>query len=84
MYLGFDSIEESIKNKNVDLIIIAKDTSDKTKKEMKFICDKYKIPFVVFGNIEGNSHAIGKKNRALIGICDKGLAKKFLDLIKIG
>ena len=48
---------------------------------MKFICDKYEIPLVVFGNIEGNSHAIGKKNRAIIGICDLGLAKKFLELI---
>ena len=50
---------------------------------MRFICDKYKIPLVVFGNIEENSHAIGKKNRALIGICDEGLAKKFLELINV-
>ena len=48
---------------------------------MKFVCDKYKIPLVVFGNIETNSHAIGKKNRAIIGICDEGLANKFLELI---
>ena len=48
---------------------------------MKFICDEYKIPLIVFGNIEGNSHAIGKQNRALIGICDEGFAKKFLELI---
>lgn len=48
---------------------------------MKFFCDKYKIPIVFWGSIEGNSHAIGKKNRALIGICDEGLAKKFLELI---
>ncbi len=48
---------------------------------MRFLCDKYGIPLVVFGNIEGNSHAIGKKNRALIAICDEGLAKKFLELI---
>lgn len=64
------------------MIIIAKDTSDKTKKEMKFICDKYGIPLVIFGSIEGNSHSIGKKNRAIIGICDEGLAKKFLELIE--
>ena len=50
---------------------------------MKFICDKYGIPLVNFGSIEGNSHAIGKKNRALIGICDEGLAKRFLELINV-
>lgn len=48
---------------------------------MEFICEKYGISLVVFGKIEVNSHAIGRKNRALIGICDKGLANKFLELI---
>lgn len=78
---GFDAIQDATKRKQVTLIIVAKETSEKTQKEMRFICDKYGIPLVVFGNIEGNSHAIGKKNRALIGICDEGLAKKFLELI---
>ena len=50
---------------------------------MKFICDKYGIPLVVFGSIEANSHSIGKRNRAIIGICDEGFAKKFLELTKI-
>ena len=81
LYLGFDSIEQSVEKKLVNLIVVASDTSEKTKKEMKFICDKFKIPFVVFGTIEGNSHFIGKQNRALIGICDEGLAKRFLELI---
>ena len=62
-------------------MIVANDTSDKTKKEMKFTCEKYQIPLIIFGNMEANSHAIGKKNRALIGICDKGLSKRFLELM---
>lgn len=78
---GFDSIQENIKNRQVKLIIIAKETSEKTQKEVKFTCEKYGIQTVIFGNIEGNSHAIGKKNRALIGICDEGLANKFLELL---
>lgn len=79
---GFDSIKESIEKKRVNLIIVANDTSDKTKKEIQFLCDKHQISFVIFGNIEGNSHAIGKQNRAIIGICDSGFAKRFLELIK--
>ena len=81
LFHGFDSIEESVKKKQVNLIIVANDTSEKTKKEMRFICDEYGIPLIVFGTIEGNSHSIGKINRALIGICDEGLAKRFLELI---
>ena len=78
---GFEAIEESVKKKKVNLIIVAKDTSEKTKKEMRFICDKYGITLIVFGKIKDNSHSIGKQNRAIIGICDQGLAKRFLELI---
>ena len=53
----------------------------KRGKEMRFICAKYGIPLVIFGNIEENSHAIGKKNRAIIGICDLGFSNKFLELM---
>ena len=81
LYLGFEAIEDGIKKKQVNLIIVANDTSDKTKKEMKFICDKYGIKLISFGTIEGNSHSIGKKNRAVIGICDNGLAKRFQELV---
>lgn len=78
---GFDSIQDGIKRKQVNLIIVAEDASEKTKKEMRFICNKYGITLVVFGNIYNNSHAIGKRNRAIIGICDLGISKKFLELI---
>lgn len=82
LFLGFDAIEDGIKRKIVSLIIIANDTSEKTKKEVKFICDKYDIKFIVFGTIEGNSHSIGKTNRAIIGVCDSGFSKKILELAK--
>ena len=80
---GFDAIQEAVKKKQINLIIVATNTSEKTQKEMKFICNKYGIRLIVFGTIEENSHAIGKKNRAIIGIADLGLANKFLDLLEI-
>lgn len=78
---GFDSIQEGISKKQVNLVIVAQDASEKTKKEIQFIGNKYEVPCVIFGNIQENSHAIGKNNRAIIGICDSGLANKFLELI---
>ena len=80
LFHGFDAIEDGVKRKIVSLIILAKDTSEKTKKEMRFICDKYGIPLVIFGTIEGNSHSIGKSNRAIIGVCDDGFSKKIIEL----
>ena len=77
---GFDSIQEGIQKQQVNLVIVAQDASEKTKKEIRFICDKYGISYITWGNIEENSHAIGKVNRAIIGICDSGLANRFLEL----
>lgn len=48
------------------------------------MCNKYDVPFVVFGNIAENSKAIGKRNRAIIGITDLGIAKNIQELINGG
>ncbi|MCI8310451.1 MAG: hypothetical protein HFJ45_09970 [Clostridia bacterium] len=73
---GNDAVLDLVKKHRVKLIIVAEDASDKTKKEMQFMCNKFNIPLIIFGNIEENSHAIGKKNRAIIAICDSGIANK--------
>ncbi|MBR2289550.1 MAG: ribosomal L7Ae/L30e/S12e/Gadd45 family protein [Clostridia bacterium] len=77
---GFDAVSDMIKRRKVNLLIVAEETSEKTKKEMEFLSSKFQVPLVIFGTIEENSHAIGKKNRAVMGICDLGLANKFLEL----
>lgn len=73
---GTDSVLDGVKRKQVKLIIVAEDCSEKTKKEMRFISEKFHIPLIIFGNIDDNSHAIGKKNRAIIAITDVGIANK--------
>lgn len=69
---GTDAVVDSLKKKQAKLVIVAEDASDKTKKEINFLCSKAKfnIPLVIFGNIDENSHAIGKRNRAIIAILD--------------
>jgi ribosomal protein L7Ae-like RNA K-turn-binding protein len=81
---GTDAVLDSVKRRIVKLILVAEDASDKTKKEMKFTCEKFGIPLIIFGNIEENSHAIGKKNRAIIAICDLGIAKTLQKIINGG
>ena len=74
---GADSVEEEIKKKNVYLIIIAKDASDRTKEKFKKIGENYKIPMIIIEEkIESLSKAIGKSNKAIIGIKDKNLANQ--------
>jgi len=73
---GYDSVLDGIRRKQIKLVIVAHDASEKTIKEITFVCEKFNIPLLVLGTIEENSHAIGKKNRAIIGIADLGFAKQ--------
>lgn len=72
---GTDIVVEAIKNREVFLVIVAEDTSEKTKKNIKFYCDKYQIEMYIYGNIFENSKAIGKQNRGIIAIKDENLSK---------
>jgi len=71
---GTDVVIEAIKKNSVGIVIIAEDASDKTKKNIKYYCEKYHIEYIVLGTIEENSRIIGKNNRAIIGVSDVNFA----------
>ena len=73
---GADSVELQIKKKKVYLIIVAKDASNRTKDKFRNISDEYDIPIIIEGEIEILSKAIGKSNKAIIGIEDINLANE--------
>lgn len=73
---GADSVENDIKRKKVYLVIIANDSSLRTKDKFKKIAEKYKIPIIIEGDIEELSKAIGKSNKAILGIEDINLSRE--------
>ena len=73
---GADSVEEQIKKKKVYLIIVATNSSDRTKEKFKKLGEEYKTPIIVQGEIEVLSKAIGKSNKAIIGIEEKNIANE--------
>lgn len=75
---GADSVEENIKNKKVKLVIIATDSSERTKSKFDNICKKYNIRLIVFADIEKLSKAIGKENKAILGIKDNNFSSSIL------
>lgn len=81
---GTDIILEKLSRKKVKLVIIAEDASEKTIKNMKYYCDKEDVEIIIYGNISENSKAIGKNNRATIGVIDKNLAEAIKKLIHGG
>ncbi len=73
---GADSVEMQIKNRKVNLIIVADDASKRTKDKFNKIALQYDIPIIVAENIEALSKAIGKSNKAVLGIEDINLSKE--------
>lgn len=71
---GTDLVLEEMAKKHVELVIVAKDTSEKTIKNIKYYCDKANVEMIIYGTIFDNSKVIGKHNKAVIGIKDKNLA----------
>ena len=73
---GSDSVEDSIKNRKVTLIIVAEDSSERTKDKFNKLAVQYNIPIIINGSIEELSKAIGKNNKAILGIEDINLSKE--------
>lgn len=76
---GADSVEETIAKKKVKLVILSEESSDRTKEKFIEICKKHKLPIIIYGTIESLSKAIGKNNKAIIGIKDINLSKSILE-----
>lgn len=76
---GTEAVIEGINKNQIELVIIAEDTSQKTKQKIENICKEKNVIVKSFGTIFDNSNAIGKVNKAIIGIKDKNLSKAILE-----
>lgn len=74
---GFDSSCDAVKNGTAYCVLTASDASEKTVKEIDFICRKYSVPLI---RTELSKDEIGQlcgKVTAVIAVCDKGFADGF-------
>ncbi len=81
---GTDLVLEEISKHKISLVIVAENASEKTIKNIKYYCNKENISIIIYGTIEENSKAIGKHNRAVIGVRDKNLAETIKKVISGG
>ncbi|NLC95039.1 MAG: hypothetical protein GX676_05025 [Bacilli bacterium] len=75
---GEDNIIYHIREKKVNLVIVATNASNNTKKKYFDKCSFYNIQCIEQGTIQDISHAIGKNNRVAVGVTDAGFAKGLL------
>lgn len=81
---GTEACISSIEKNKVKLLIIAEDAADRTKSNFKNICKKRGIPIKEKMKIEELSKAIGKQNKAVIGITDVNFSNEMLKIISGG
>lgn len=78
---GTDAVENAIKKHKVKLVIVATDAADRTKENFEFLCKKSSVNFIAFGMKDEISKAIGKNNKAVIGIKDINLSNEIYKII---
>lgn len=70
---GF-ATEQAVKCGKAQLVIIAENASDNTKKKFSNMCTFYEVPYVVYGEMDALGHAMGKQERTTIAVTNSGFA----------
>lgn len=77
---GFDSAKEAAENGKAFAVLTACDASEKTVKEIRFICTKRNVPMIASELSKAETAQFCGKETAVLAICDEGFAKGFLKI----
>jgi ribosomal protein L7Ae-like RNA K-turn-binding protein len=72
---GDETVLKSLRGGKVHLVILAADASDNTKKKYRDKCATYGVALAEVFDRAALGAAIGKEERVLIGIADRGFAE---------
>ena len=67
--------EKEVKTGRAELVIVAEDASENTKKKFQNMCEFYEVPIYFYGDKDTLGHAMGKEFRASLAVTDPGFAK---------
>jgi len=80
---GDETCERAVKQDRVNLILVAEDASDNTKKKFKDICQYRNIDIVFFGEKKQLGKHIGKDESSVLAVTDVGFSKRIKELVGI-
>ena len=81
---GTESVKDTINKKKAKLVIVAQDSSDRTKRNITRIAQENNVPIRIYGNIETISKNIGKDNKAVVCVKEINFSKEMLKIIDGG
>ena len=74
--------EKEVKCGTAELVIVATDSSENTKKKFQNMCEFYEVPICIYGDKNSLGHAMGKEFRASLAVTDHGFAKGIIKHIE--
>jgi len=82
LIMGFDVVKEAVLDQTAKLVLLSKDVSPKTQKEVTFICQKHQMNTVVVPlEMDELWYLLGKK-AAVLAVTDQGFAEKIVSLLQ--
>ena len=81
---GTEACIQAINKNKIKLLIVAKDAAERTKINFIDICNSSGIPIIEELSIDEISRAIGKDNKAVIGLKDENFSKEIKKIINGG
>lgn len=69
-----------VRSGKVELVIVAEDASENTKKRIRDKCTSFGTPYISFGTVSSLARCTGKGKVSVIGIRDKGFAAAILKI----
>ncbi len=68
--------------REIALLILSTEASERMKKEYSFVAEKFNIPLLYWSSKYVMGKTIGKNEKSVLGIRDKGFAMQILTLTK--
>ncbi len=79
--IGYDATLINIKSNKSELVLLASDASDKTKKNIQFVCDQYNAKYFEYGEKDILGKQLGRKVVSVLSITDKNIASYIINNI---
>lgn len=74
--------EMMLKKRKVQLLIVAADASDRTRRRFVGLCEEYRTKSVEYGNKTGIGAMFGRDSYAVAAVTDEGFAARIEQLVR--
>ena len=81
---GSDAVSEAVARDCAYLVLVAKDASEGTAKKIAFFSRQANVSFCRFSTRQQLGKFLGKEDRAVAAVLDKGFADRLIQLLQDG